>query len=276
MMCLRPKQQSLNPVLPEKVVLPNGLTLLLLPDNSTPSVTIAGQILAGTGFDTIEKAGLASDHCSKPTQWHHHQNAVGISCRIGKYWRQSGLWAGREQVSIGASMLAEDLPIVIDQLADVLQNATFPEDELELNRQRNLIGLKAELDSPGSLAQAHISIDLISGWTSLPCDDNRGKPEAITREDLVNFYQTYYRPDTTTLVLMGDFEVDQVKQLITAKLGDWQATGTAPELKYPTGGELPLEITEQEINLAGKTQAVTIMGHPAIDRYDPRYHAAWC
>jgi zinc protease len=270
---LKTKAAELNPVLPEKVILPNGLTLLLLPDDSTPSVTISGEMVAGTGFDSIEKAGLSSLVAQNLKSGTATKTALELAADLENIGASLGFGAGREQVSIGAAMLAEDLPIVIDQLADVLQNATFPEDELELSRQRNLIGLKAELDSPGSLARRTFQSELFPAGHPYHAMTSEESLKAITREDLVNFYQTYYRPDTTTLVLMGDFEVDQVKQLIAEKLGNWQATGTPPELKYPAV-PTPSKITEQEINLAGKTQAVTLMGHPAIDRYDPRYHAA--
>ncbi|AFY71492.1 processing peptidase [Thalassoporum mexicanum PCC 7367] len=270
---LKIKAAELNPVLPERVILPNSLTLLLLPDDSTPSVTIAGQILAGTGFDSIEKAGLGALTAQNLRNGTNTKDALALAAELENIGASLGFSAGREQVSIGASMLAEDLPTVVDQLADILQNASFPADELELNRQRNLIGLKAELDSPGSLARRVFQSELYPAGHPYHAMRTEESIKAIAREDLVEFYETYYRPDTTTLVLMGDFEVEEVKQLISDKLGNWQAKGEPPALKYPTV-EDPSEISKQEINLAGKTQAVTVMGHPAIDRYDPRYYTA--
>jgi zinc protease len=262
-----------TPIKPIKTVLPNGLNLLLIQDQSSPSITIAGQIDAGSGFDTEAKAGLASLTSQNLMNGTKTQDALAIAAVLEDRGAKLGFSASREGVSVGASALSSDLQIVLTQLADVLQNPTFPTKEFDLNLQRNLVALKSELDTPSSLARREFQQTLYPKGHPFHNMRTDATLKAITREDLVKFHQTHYRPDTTTLVLMGNFDPKAVQQMITEKLGDWKASGIAPKLSYPKVAN-PLATIEKEFTLSGKTQAVTFLGHPSISRFDRRYFEA--
>lgn len=61
--------------------------------------------------------------------------------------------ANREGVSISGQGLSANLPLLVQTLADVVQNANFPPDQLELSRQRELTSLKVQLDDPRTLGR---------------------------------------------------------------------------------------------------------------------------
>lgn len=168
--------------------------------------------------------------------------------------------------------MASDLPVIIEQLGDVLQNSTFPEDELELSLKRNLVSLKSELDNPGSLARRSFQQKLFpKGHPYYPMRTEKSL-KAIARQDVVNFYNSHYRPDTTTLTLLGDFDPKVVKELLAKEFGNWKAEGKPKQLNYPAVSQPKPETAQLTLN--GKTQAVTLMGHPSIMRSDRRYYAA--
>jgi zinc protease len=267
------KAAAPTPVKPERFVLANGLKVLLLSDKSSPAITVVGEIKAGTGFDSELKAGLADLAAQNLMNGTKTKDALAIAKGLENRGASLGFSASRERVSVTGSALSKDLPVVIEQLADVLQNATFPANELELNRQRNLVALKAELDSPGSLARRKFQQKVFPQGHPFHAMRTEATLKSITREEIANFYQTHYRPDTTTLVVFGDFDPATVKPLLTQTLSSWQAKGTAPELKYPDVKNPPA-IKQEEVVLPGKTQAITMMGHPGIARRDPRYYKA--
>ncbi len=275
---LPPSALSLNPpavepVQPERFVLPNGLTTLLLVDRSSPTVAIAGNIDAGSGFDTAEKAGLASLTAQNLRNGTRRQTALELAQTLENRGASLGFGAGRESVGISALSLREDAPIVLNQLAEVLQTATFPEDEFQRNRDRNLVSLKSELDSPNALARRIFQQELYPPGHPFHVMRTEASLRAIQRSDLATFYRRHYRPDTTTLVIMGDFDPATMKSQLRREFGAWQAQGTAPRLVYPAVS-LPERLTRKQATLPGKTQAVTLMGHPSITRRDPRYFAA--
>ncbi len=260
-------------VQPDKFTLANGLKVLLLPDRSTPTVTLVGEINAGSGFDSIDKAGLAGITAQNLTNGTTTKDALTLASRLENRGASLGFSAGRESVGISGIGLAKDLPIVIDQLADLLQNATFPAKEFDLNLQRNLLAFKSDLDNPNALVRRIFQSTLYPKGHPFNAMRTEATLKSLKREDLAKFYKTYYRPDSTILTLMGDFDPATMRVLLEEKLGKWQATGKAPKFQFPNVPNLAAT-NEKQTSLAGKTQAVTIIGHPSIYRSDPQYYPA--
>ncbi len=260
-------------VQPDKFTLSNGLKVLLLSDRSTPTVTLVGEINAGAGFDSLEKAGLAGITAQNLTNGTTTKDALTLASRLENLGARLGFSAGRESVGVSAISMSKDLPIVIDQLADLLQNATFPAKEFELNLQRNLLAFKSEMDSPNSLARRIFQSTLYPEGHPFNAMRTEESLKSLKREDLADFYKTYYRPDNTILTITGDFDPATVRTLLEEKLGEWESTGKAPKFQFPKMTNLAA-ITEKQATLAGKTQAVTLMGHPSISRSNSQYYPA--
>ncbi len=179
----------------------------------------------------------------------------------------------REGTNVSGEGLSANLPTLIQTLADVLENATFPADQLELSRQRALTSLKVQLDDPRGLGKQVFQQAIYPEnhpFHSFPTAESL---KTITRNDLLGFYQTHYRPDTTTIAIVGDFDSVKVKALLNEVFGKWQATGKPPVLKIQTV-PLPQTLTQLNKVIPGKAEAVTYIGYNGISRKDPRYYAA--
>lgn len=260
-------------VLPQQFKLNNGLEVLLLPDPSTPTVTLSGYTKAGTEYDPVDQAGLAALTAENLLNGTKSKDALTLANALEDRGASLNFVARREGVEVGGYSLATDLPILIQTWADVAQNATFLDNELELSRQRALTALKVELDTPARVAQRTFQQAIYPQnhpFHKLPTEDSL---ENISRKQVVSFYQKYYRPDTTVLTLVGDFEPKSVRSLLEDKLGSWKATGKPPAIKYPSVSP-PTKVVRLNAVIPGKTQAVTNMGYQGIDRQDPRFYSA--
>ncbi len=260
-------------ILPQDLKLSNGLRVLLLPDHSAPTVNLSGNIRAGTIFDTPAKAGLAGLTASNLMNGTEAKSALALAKRLEDRGASLGFGASREGVGIGGSALVQDLPILVETLADVLLHPTFPEKQLELSRQRSLVGLKAALDDPGQLGRRTFQQAIYPEnhpFHTFPTADSLRR---ITREDLALFHQRYYRPDTTVLSLVGDFDPAQVKSLLESALGEWRTAGQPPVMNFPAVA-LPKMTTYVNKSIPGKAEAVTYLGYSGLSRKDPRYYAA--
>jgi zinc protease len=267
------KTDSSPQPLPEEYTLANGLKIFLLSDRSVPTINLSGQIDAGTGFDRPQKAGLASLTAANLTNGTTSKDALTLAKTLEDKGVSLGFEASREGVSVGGNSLSANLPILLDTLADVVQKATFPTDQLELSRQRALIGLKLELDDPRQLGRRAFQQAIYPEnhpFHSFPTSESL---QSITRDDLASFYQQHYRPDTMTLSLVGDFEPAEVKTLLDKSFGQWQAQGNPPVLKIPVVS-LPKASDRLSEVIPGKAETVTYLGYNGISRKDPRFYAA--
>jgi len=259
--------------LPEEFTLDNGLQVLLLPDSSTPTVTISGYIQAGTEFDPNQLGGLASLTADNLMNGTKSKNALQLAKALEDRGASLGFSANREGVEISGYSLKTDLPVVIQTMADVVQNATFPERELELSRQRALTQLKLDLDNPARVAQRKFQQTIYPANHPFHTFPTKESLQSINRQQVVEFYQTHYRPDQTILTLVGDFDPKAVRSLLTQQLAKWQGIGKPPTITYPTVS-LPPKVEQFNPIMPGKTQAITILGYRGIDRKDPRYYTS--
>ncbi|HEY9803383.1 MAG TPA: pitrilysin family protein [Leptolyngbyaceae cyanobacterium] len=259
--------------LPQQFSLTNGLRVLLLPDHSVPTINLSGQVNAGSEFDTNQKAGLANLTAGNLLNGTKTKNALALAQALEDRGASLGFAATREGVSIGGQGLSANLPILVQTLADVLQNASFPQEQLELTRQRALISLKAQLDDPNSLGRRVFQQAIYPENHPFYSFPTEASLTSISREDVVRFYRQHYRPDTTTIAIVGDFEPDKVKQLLNQSLGKWQAIGQPPTVKV-SNVSLPKTLTRVNKVIPGKAEAVTYLGYSGISRKDPLYYAA--
>ncbi len=264
---------STTQALPEQLSLASGLKVLLLPDRSTPTVTLTGYIQAGTAFDSDAKAGLASMTAVNLMNGTKTKDALTIAKTLADRGADLGFSASREGVAVGGNALAADLPTLIQVLGDVMQNAAFPMNELELSTQRALTAIKLELDNPSRLAQRRFQQAIYPENHPFHHFPTEASLKGITHADVVQFYQEHYRPDSMVLTLLGDFEPSQVRSLLEKQLGSWKASGKPPQLDYPPV-QLPSKLIRLNPVLPGKTESITFMGYKGIDRKDPRYYAA--
>ncbi|MGI8500828.1 MAG: M16 family metallopeptidase [Hassallia sp.] len=258
---------------PQKVTFDNGLRVLLLPDKSSPTVTLSGYVKAGAEFDPEDKAGLASLVADNLMNGTKTKDVLTLAQALEERGANLDLQTYREGVRIEGNSLTADLPILIQTLADGVKNASFPVKELELTRQQALNALEVELDDPSQVAERTFLQSIYPKNHPSHTFPTKKSLQKISREDVLNFKAKHYRPDTTVLVLVGDFEPLIVRSLLQTKFSDWQVNGKPPKLKYPAV-YLPEKVVHVNSVLPGKAQAITYMGYIGINRQDPRFYAA--
>jgi len=257
--------------LPEKLTLANGLRILLLPDRSTPTIALSGHIQAGTAFDQPQTAGLASLTAENLMNGTKSRDYLAIARSLEDRGASLGFGANREGVLISGQSLAGDLPTLMQVLSDVLQNASFPDDQLELTRQQALTQLKLDLDNPSRVARRTFQQAVYPANHPFHTFPTAASLTQIQRQDLVQFHRQHYRPDATTLSLVGNFDSVQVRNLLNQSFGKWQDQGDPLPLRMPAV-PLPRETVRLNPPMPGKTQSMTYLGYNSIDRRDPRYY----
>ena len=259
--------------MPERLVLDNGLRFILLPDHSSPTITLAGQLLAGNVLDQPGKGGtgiLTADNITSGTTQHTELELAEILEAKGIYLN---LQSYREGVDIEGYSLSDHTSTLLETLNEVMREANFPEDKLALTKSRMLNQITMELDEPSRAARRRFQQELFPKGHPFYEFPTKESISGIGRDEIVQRYQQTYRPDQLIITLVGDFELEGMKAQLKTIFGDWSCTGDAPTVSYP---ELkrPAQSQSININLAGKSQVVTYMGHISFKRSDPRYYAA--
>lgn len=250
--------------------LSNGLTLLGHHDPTSQVAAIALRLPAGAARDG-DRPGTAYFTGQMLTHGTEARSFDALNEELDALGAALSVSVGRDAVDVSATCLHDDLPRIVELLAEVALRPTFPEDELERVRAQALTALRQALNS--TRAQADYTLRSLLYPPGHPYHHRvLGTEERLremTREELVAFHRRYYRPDRAYLAVAGGVPVEEAWRLIEATFKSWEP-GEAPEFSIPPVEPPPRRIQRQE-TLPGKSQADIALGLPTAPRRHPDY-----
>ena len=271
----RPTHSSLpGPEDITRVELPNGIVVLVRSNFNSPSVALNGYLHAGALYDPDEKLGLADFVASALMRGTAQRDFQAIFDALESAGASLGFNSATHTTGFGGKALAEDLPLLLELLAESLRQPVFPQKQVERLRAQLLTGLT--LRSQDTSDMASLTFDQIIYANHPYSRPEDGWPEtvqAITREDLVAYHARHYGPRGMVIAIAGAVTPEAAVEGVRAALGDWSNP------KQPAPPELPpvasLEKEERrEVHIPGKVQADIVMGAAGPRRKDPDFFAA--
>lgn len=262
---------------PEDIVhttLENGLRVFVRENHSSPSVVLAGYLPGGANHESPERAGLAAFTASMLMRGTSNRTFEEINEAIESVGASLSVHSGRHVLSISGKCLAEDYGLLVEVLADVLQNPIFPDEQVERVRGQRLTSLQERDNDTRAVAGLLFRrLAYPEGHPySRPVEGFQETIGSLRRKDLVDFYQQTYGTQGGVLVVVGAVKAADAIAQIEDRLAGWhKEPGTSnawPEVR------LPVSLVREERVLAGKTQSDIVLGVPALRRADPDYYAA--
>ncbi len=189
-----------------KYVLNNGMTVLLKENHDTGMVAIdymikktiaADEEKHGLGYFTT-RILLAGTKTRTREQITREIEAVGGSITARTY---------AEYTEIIIDVPSDRLSTALDVMQDVILNPTFPPEEIERERTLIIGELEAKKDKPGvNVEELFMKTMYKDHPYQHPIDGYVETVKQITREDIVNYYRTWYVPNNVYLAIVGNIK----------------------------------------------------------------------
>jgi len=253
---------------PEEFQLENGLTVLLVENHKLPQVSLSLSIdhpllvegnkagtnsllsaMMGKGSKTIPKNDFEEEIDFMGTHFHFNTNGAH------------------------ASSLTRYFPRVLELLADATLNPNFLAEEFEKEREKTLTGIKAS-EKDVKTAARRVE-NLVSYGKKHPFGEYVSKEtvEEITLTDIKNTYSYVYNPANAYVVVVGDFNTDEIKKQLKKHFGKWKASDTK-KIEFPE----PVNSKETEIIFVDMPNAVqseiAVLNTATLNKKHPDYFAA--
>jgi predicted Zn-dependent peptidase len=218
----------------QRFVLPNGLTIVLMPKKDVPLIAFSGFVRGGALADPAGKPGVASLAAGLLDRGAGKRSAFEFADAVEGVGGSFNAAAGAESITVGGQFLARDRALMIELLSDALMRPRFDAEEFTKYRDRDIEFIKSAKDSdPSQLLP-------IYGRAMLFGEHPYGRPEggserslaAITQSDVVSYHATNFGADRTALVFTGDLDPKWMRQALTRAFGGWSKSKAAlPTLK---------------------------------------------
>ena len=256
---------------PQRVVLKNGITLLFVETHALPMVNISVAIKAGAIYDPHEKGGVAGLTSALLDEGTKNRSSKQIAKEIDFIGGKLSTSGGEDYSSASLVVLKKDLKTGMDLLSDILLNPAFPEEELERKKKETIASIISEKDDPGAVVSKAFYKAVFPGHPyGIPVEGEEESVGRITRDDIVRFYQQYYKPNNAIVAVVGDLGYKEAVALIEEYFRQWgKSKITLPDVPAVT------KVTKKGSILIDRniTQANIVLGHTGISRDNPDYYA---
>ena len=248
---------------PTKLKLDNGLQVIVVENHRMPAVSW-NMTLDYPPFLETDKAGLtsiASDMMSAGTETRTKAQIAEDVEFLGASFRANAK-------GFFASSLSKHTGDLLRIVSDAILNPTFPEEELEKVKKQASSGLANTPTSPGEIAGNLVSSTNFGSLHPYGEVMTEETLENISRQDLVEYHKTYFRPNAAYLIVVGDITPDEAYAKANAHFGKWYR-GDIPytritPAKFPTGNQVRFAAVEGAVqSTINITQPVPFPpGHP--------------
>ncbi|MFH1625845.1 MAG: pitrilysin family protein [Pseudomonadota bacterium] len=255
----------------EKVTLPNGMTLLIKEERSSPLVAMRAVFLGGLRFEKKRLNGVNNFVAEMLTKGTETLTALEIAQTIESTAGSIHGFSGRNSFGLYSDILSRFFDRELKLLADIIINPVFDAVELEKKRVDILAALKQQEDN---LASYTFNIFAKTLYERHPYGMNiLGTRESVltmTQNDLKDYYRMYATPKNLVLSIVGDVKIDHAVEKMEELFQDFATR----DFKIPRiPNELPLESIRNVEVYKDKKQAHLILGFLGTTIYSPDRYA---
>ncbi|MDQ6929952.1 MAG: insulinase family protein [Candidatus Eremiobacteraeota bacterium] len=262
---IRIPTQARSKLNPSTFKLQNGLTLIVQPRTDRPIVSMRGFIDSGAKFEPEGKAGierLASDVANFGSE--HYEFAaqrkaiddLGAQINLGQTFSAKGL--------------ASDLEPMLRIVADGEEHPAFPDRYFTQERDQLAGSIEQENNVSGqAVNRVFLQRLLAPNDPSLRFPTKQGVAQ-MTRADLLDYTGRYWRPDLTTISIVGDVTPERARAAVEQTFGTWKNTGPKPDTNEPP---LPRPHAERAYVGTGANDVFIQLGQAVMARTSEDYDA---
>jgi zinc protease len=231
----------------ERYVLPNGMTVILKPDSSSPVSSVQVWVKSGSIHEG-RFLGSGLSHFVEHMLFKGTSKRSGreISTTIQAHGGYINAYTTFDRTVYYIDMPSEHTEVAVDLLADTVLHSTLPEEEVEKEKEVILREIDMGQDDPDhQLSQALFETAFREHSYRHPIIGHREVFEMVSRDDLVEYYKTRYVPNNLTVIIVGDFDKERLKASI------YEHFGQVPRARIE-----PVYLPEEPSQLAPRTQAL--------------------
>ena len=256
---------------PTRVVLGNGMVVLLLEDHELPIVQVSARIRTGSRLEPADKVGLAAltgtvMRSGGTTTWTGDALDDYLERKAASIETGIGVTAG----SASMTCLIEDFSEIFAVFGDVLQNPRFDQEKLALAKKKVMAGIARQNDNPGGILSREFAKLIYGNDSPYARVETYATVNNISRQDLVDWHAKYFVPNRIILGLVGDFQTEKALDLVKRTFGSWPQGKSFddPVVPYQTSTARKVYYVEKD----DMTQAKIIIGHLGLTRKHQDYH----
>ena len=227
---------ALNPFVTN---LPNGIKLIVQPETISDTVSVYGRVKNNSkvqmpaGQDGVDETlNKLFSYGTKTLDRLAFQKAlddIGANESAG--------------VDFSLQVLPDQFERGVQLLADNELSPALPEDDFKIIQEQLAASVAGEIKSPGHIAGHALTVALFPTNDPARRDTMPDNVKSLTIQDVRHYYQSAFRPDLTTIVVIGHVALENAVAVISKYFGNWKADGEKPNTLFPPAPTNSVSVT---------------------------------
>ena len=255
----------------QKATLSNGLKVVLAERHSAPVVNFTLMVDSGYSADPADATGTVSFEQRMLEEGTPTRDSLKIGEELESLSANFNAGAGLDYSVVSLNTLKSTMDPSLEIYADLILHPAFPEKEFLRLQKERIAGIQREKVAPQAMALRVVPTLLYGAGHPYAVPFTGTGTEAsvskMTREDLVKFHETWFKPNNATLLVVGDTSLTELKPKLEKLLASWKP-GDVPQRTVPHVAE-PAKDVVYLIDRPGSGQSVIFGAQLAPPQNDP-------
>ncbi len=247
-----------------KKVLPNGLTILVMPVPGTGTVAISGKVQAGSYFRDLQKSQVPEFVADLLTKGSSAYTKEGLAKRLEEMGTNLSFSEDDFWVSFDTEVITEDFSSLIVMCSDCMRKPVFSSSELEKTKKQKHSIIKDKMTSTSDRAWnafVRVLYKPESVYYDKPFEDEISELDHIAASDLQAYHATHFLPANTVITIVGDINPDDAVATVSRQFQDWTG-GKRQEIRLSESELLPPKAQKLLVPLQDKSNVNVVLGRP--------------
>ena len=254
-----------------RTVLPNGI-VVLSSENTTCDI-IAARIFfrAGSCYEQPHQSGLAHLLSAVLTKGCSGLSSLEIAEQVESVGASLGADTTPDYFLLSLKTVTSDFTQILRLAAKILRSPTFPQAEVELEQRIALQDIRSQKEQPFSVAFEKLRQAMYQNHPySMSVLGNEATMASLSREDIEQYHNTYFRPDNMVISIAGNISSTEAITLVKDVFGDWESSSVEsgiPQLDLPDISVTP----QHKITPQATQQSIIMLGYLGTSVLSPEY-----
>lgn len=271
------RRQAPTPLEPRPIKIPrrvetrlaNGLTILAVKDERLPLVSFRLVLPTGDAHDPSDLPGLADMLTGLLTEGTEKRSSKEMADEVARMGATLTCGANSDYTTVAASALAGFTDEILELIAEVALQPSFPEHEVELAKQNTKESIRQQRAQPSFLANEMVSRVIFGEHPYSIIAPTPESLDATHRDHLVTHHRSHFVPNNAVFIVVGDIDTDNFAQKAERLFGSW-VKGDPPSDNFPAP---PVRTTRSAylVDRLGSAQSNIVIANLGITRTSKDY-----
>lgn len=246
-----------------KKVLPNGLTVQVMPIAGTDTVAVSGKVQAGRYFRDLQKSQVPEFVADLLTKGSDKFSKETLAKRLEEMGTTLDFNEDECWISFDTEVITEEFPSMIAMVSDCMRNPKFNSSELAKTKKQKNTVLKDKISSTTEQSWNALQRALYkpsSMYYEKPFEEQVAELDKWNASDLKAFHDAHFIPANTVITVVGDINPDDAIATVAKQFDDWKG-GAREEIKLSETDLNPVKAEKLSVPLPDKANIDVMFGH---------------